>query len=773
MIRLPFRAVLLCLCLALPAFGQTVARVETVPEEWAAVSTRAEVVIEAGRASDGMLAALREELADYRALFAEGQEVNAARIDTLREEIADLGPEPEEGATEDAEIAARRAELAERLDELLAPVREAQSAFTAASGLIAELDAVVAARRAEALLARAAPPLNPVTWLPALAAVGTWFQLLGEELAEPFETTSARMVWMTQGVQIGVLFFVAAVLILRSRRWLAHLRDRLAPREAESPAVRLGMLGVGLARTFLPVLGLLAVTRIFTLAGIGGPRAGVVATLLPWLGLTVLASSWLAQAAFPPRPDAPTLLPLAMDRRREGRLHALALGALFAAAILVEGMADSSSALSDGPGRGVLMFVVMALAGLSMLRLGKLLLNAARAAEAEEGGSRGQLLGLIGRAVMLIGAAAPIIAGVGYVNLGMALIWPATMSLALLAALSVVQGAVFDLYSLLTRRGDLARDALAPTLIGFALAIASLPVFAVIWGVQPSTLGEWWVVFLQGFRLGEVRISPETFLTFAVVFAIGYAVVRLLKNVLRTSVLPKTRLDAGGTNAILSGTGYLGITLAALLAITTAGIDLSGLAIVAGALSVGLGFGLQNIVQNFVSGIILLIERPIKIGDWINVAGTEGFVRDISVRSTRIETFDRQDVIVPNADLIAGTVTNYTLANSAGRVVLQVGVAYGTDTRRVEAVLIEIAESHPMVTLNPAPLVTFDGFGADSLNFTVRVVLRDILFKVVVASELNHCIAERFRAEGFEIPFAQRDIWLRNPEALRSTTEAT
>ena len=163
--------------------------------------------------------------------------------------------------------------------------------------------------------------------------------------------------------------------------------------------------------------------------------------------------------------------------------------------------------------------------------------------------------------------------------------------------------------------------------------------------------------------------------------------------------------------------GYAGIALAALLSVSYAGLDITNLAIVAGALSVGIGFGLQSIVNNFVSGLILLIERPIKVGDRIVIGDQQGLVRRISVRATEIETFDRASLIVPNSELITGRVLNWTHRDSLGAVNVKIGVGYDSDPEQVIAILKKCAEDHPEVLRTPAPGATFEGFGDSALLF--------------------------------------------------------
>src|SRR5262249_39185305 len=193
---------------------------------------------------------------------------------------------------------------------------------------------------------------------------------------------------------------------------------------------------------------------------------------------------------------------------------------------------------------------------------------------------------------------------------------------------------------------------------------------------------------------------------------------RLFQRWLREKALLQTRMDPGIVNSIDTVVGYACIAVAALLAISYAGFDVTNLAIVAGALSVGIGFGLQSIVNNFVSGLILLAERPIKVGDWIVVGDQQGNVRRISVRSTEIETFDRASLIVPNSELISGRVLNWTHRNMLGRLVLKVSTDMNASPKKVIAILEQVAHEQPLVQRAPEPLAVMETFTPGSIEFS-------------------------------------------------------
>jgi len=266
---------------------------------------------------------------------------------------------------------------------------------------------------------------------------------------------------------------------------------------------------------------------------------------------------------------------------------------------------------------------------------------------------------------------------------------------------------------------------------------------------------------VNGFQIGDFRIVPSKILLSLLIFALIIISTGWIKRQLESNWLPKTTMDRGGREAMVTITGYIMFVIAALAALSVAGFNFSNIAIIAGALSVGIGFGLQNIVNNFVSGLILLFERPVRKGDWIQVGTTEGYVQDIRIRSTRILTFDRSDVIVPNSELISNQVTNFMLDSIRGRAIVKVGVAYGSDTEKVRYILTQVAEENELVVkdgTSPKPMVLFRGFGDSSLDFELRVHLYDVDRRLSTTSNLNFAIDKAFREEGIVIPFPQRDV---------------
>lgn len=192
------------------------------------------------------------------------------------------------------------------------------------------------------------------------------------------------------------------------------------------------------------------------------------------------------------------------------------------------------------------------------------------------------------------------------------------------------------------------------------------------------------------------------------------------------------------------------------------GFGLSQITILGGALGVGIGFGLQAIVNNFVSGLILLFERPIKVGDMIEIGMEVGEVKELGLRATIVQTFDNAEVVIPNSELITGRVTNWTLSEKRVRVKLPVGVAYGTDISAVLKILLSCADANPMVLTKPEPKALFLAFGASSLDFELRVWIPDFAEGLVVRSELNQDIEAEFDLAGIEIPFPQTDLHLRS-----------
>lgn len=284
---------------------------------------------------------------------------------------------------------------------------------------------------------------------------------------------------------------------------------------------------------------------------------------------------------------------------------------------------------------------------------------------------------------------------------------------------------------------------------------------ATIFRVLAPVRGAFHALMRVSGEIGSVHLSIGSVAAcVAIIVGTGW-IARLLRFILEEEVFSRLELatDVSGSASRLAGYGVM--MLGALAALAALGIDSSQLAIVAGALSVGIGFGLQNIVSNFISGVILIAERPVKLGDFIEVGSLVGEVKRIGIRASTIQALDGAEVIVPNADLISKEVVNWTLSNRRRRISVAVGIAYGTDPHLARTIILDTCLELERVMKDPAPQVLFTGFGDSSLDLVAHCWVSDYVESQRLSSEITFAIHDALYQAGIEIPFPQRDLNLR------------
>ncbi|WP_269581210.1 DUF3772 domain-containing protein [Roseibium sp. Sym1] len=702
------------------------------------------------------------------------------RASALEAQLESLGPPPPEGQVEAEEIAARRKELTNALAEANAPVRQANEQLGQAEFFIRQVDRQLRSRKFDTLLLRYPSPLFPSTWSAGIREISDYVKRFERDVASELARPSiSKKLNETVPLAIGLAVFGLLFLTV-----LQHPVSRALKLYCNRPATGIKALLLGLTYNasfiVLPTIGAVILISAFPVLGIYPNSARTATLAIPAMALFLIIANWIGHTLFAPGQSRWRLLDLDERDARRGLRLCQGLGIFLTLEIALEALQRDNtlseatvSALSAPP---LLLAAVLLwlLAGVIRSSEEDAVHQVAEPAqeddeEIEEAYVKPQESGFLLFLSLLMKASAILavcVTLVGYVQLARAAIIPVIMTAAQLGIGFMLYHFVLVIVKTAMRREDDAPPVFLSMGLIVVLTLIFAPLIALTWGARGTDIVEVWRLFTEGVQLGDIQLSLDSFIVLVAVFGIGVVLTRWLQNLLKNTVLPQTRMDKGAQNAIATGTGYVGLTLASLVAVSTAGLNLSSLAVVAGALSVGIGFGLQTIVSNFVSGIILLIERPIKEGDWIEVSGQSGYVRKISVRSTRIETFDRHDVIIPNSDLIAGTVRNMTLSNKQGRLMLPVRVAYGSDLDKVKAILLDAARGHYTIARYPAPFVLFTGLGDSALNFELRCYLKDVNNILTTQSDLMFTVYNELGKAGVEIPFPQRDLHIKDVDKL-------
>ncbi len=731
-----------------------------------------------------------EGVAHYRSILVEvRKQAQSARteamprIEALEDQAEALGPPPEEGkGTETAEVAEQRRVYAEALAVARAAVVQANLAITRATEYESLLSTLLRDQLVTTLLAGKPNPLLPSTFTVALPELGDWaLEILRSPVTWWREEADA------EARRLSALPFVLIVLVAVLVGWTAR-RLLLVP-YGRNPLIAepsysrrlVAAVAESAARGIIPALMLFGIIVRVTgdSAHIGGLFADSVVALCFGLLVLVLAMALPRAVLTPELPGWRLLLIDPANGRTICRCIELlaivfcvdiVLGIPFDHAPASDELISVYALISGGLDGAILILLVQT----ALWRPDPSMQPApVQTEDGEAPPTRGGWLPIwtILRVLVRVLALAGIVTALlGYSALSFFIIQNLLVSAALVGSLFLLRGLLRELIGV-ALRSRLVVETLTlrhstrqlvkfwiRALLDLVVVPTGLLAILPFWGVPWADVRLWIGEALSGFTVGGVSFSIADIAVGVLVFLVGLLITRVVQRGLLDHVLPQTRLDAGVRNSLSSGLGYVGLVIAATLAISAVGVDLSNIALIAGALSVGIGFGLQNVVNNFVSGLILLIERPVKVGDWVSIGGNEGFIKRINVRATELETFQRASVIIPNADLLSGAVTNWTHKDRYGRIEVEIGVAYGSDTEKVRDVLLECARAHERVLGWPEPFVLFQNFGASSLDFELRCHTDEALFRIRIASDLRYAIDERFRAEGIEIPFPQRVV---------------
>ncbi len=737
-----------------------------------------------------LLEALRGKLELMQQEMAAIQEQADVELKSVRNLLDALGPAPaDDQPPEEDSVTQRRFKLEEQFAIFRGQQNQTKLTLARADQLQTLISKRLREQRALELLARGPSPLSGSVLLGASPYLLETLRQLTEAPLEKWSPVLARDD-LSQAPRGPLLALLSAfVLLWPVRRLLLrrYVRDKVMVQPSFALKTLTAIM-VGLARGVLPAM--ISGAPLLVLLNIEQQK-GIAASMLEMTlgGVTfVLLVSGLARATLAPF-SATGWRMTRLTHNSSSRLYRRIVALSWAAAIFmfIETLArrhleipTDLSIFYDFVADTVIAVFVLSLLPARLWR------DRAKLLEEQEvnGVNRPAIgigIGTIIRGLVAITALTiPVASVLGYANLSDFLTTNLFQTGVVLGLTIILHGLARDVTRVILERGSLSsspapgsdqadNDAGSGILhfwlvVAFDLLLVTglAVILLTIWGVAWKDMTGWFVTLANGIKIGSFTFSFTDLLAAILVFSIILIATRGLQRLLENRIFPKTRLDMGVRNSLKTATGYTGLVIAVMLAISTVGLDLSNIAIIAGALSVGIGFGLQDVVNNFVSGLILLIERPVKVGDWIVVDTHEGYVKRINVRATEIQTFQRSSVIIPNSVLLSSALVNWTHKDTFARVDIPIGVAYGSDITLVRELLLDCARKNPKANPRPEPFVLFRDFGASSLDFELRFFISHAEEVFRVASEIRFAIDKTFRENNVEIPFPQTDVHVRS-----------